>query len=87
MSLKEDKMVNKFIKPGMVVILIPHICRNEMLSGCMMTITEVKDWGCQGYIQATGGNGKMGGQVYYRAKWDEMEFVGFSNFKIEGEEE
>lgn len=62
-------------KPNMVVQLAPD-AGNPMLAYCMMVITEVKPWGCQGYVQATGTNGEHGGQAYYRAKWEEMEFVG-----------
>lgn len=70
------------IETGMVVILRPDNCRNNMLKGCMFTITEIKTWGCQGYVQATGKDEEMGGQVYYRANWDEMDFVGFNPWMI-----
>lgn len=64
------------LEPGMVVQLDPEKVGNPMFGGCMMTVTEPKTWGAQGYVQALGNNGKMGGQAYYRAKWEEMEFVG-----------
>ena len=64
------------IKPGTVVQLDPDNCKNPMLRGCFMTVTEVKEWGVQGYIQCTGTNNEMGGQAYYRAKTDEFEIIG-----------
>ena len=87
MGLKDDPKVEEHIKPGMVVILVPDVVRNKMFNGCLMTITEVKDWGCQGYVQALGSKGEMGGQAYYRANWDEMEFIGFNGWVIGGGDE
>ena len=63
---------------GTIVQLDPDNVRNKMFGGCFMTVTEPKPWGAQGYVQALGENGEMGGQAYYRAKWDEMEVVGFA---------
>lgn len=51
-------------------------CSSTLFAGCMMTITEVKHWGAQGYIQCPGRDGKPGGAAYYRAQWEEMELVG-----------
>lgn len=68
-------MIKQELSPGMVVQLSPE-CRNPMLACCMMTITEPKPWGAQGYVQCTGVDEKMGGQAYYRAQWGEMELVG-----------
>ncbi len=65
------------LKPGDVVQISPE-CRNPMFAGCMMTVTEPKPFGAQGYVQALGTAGKWGGQAYYRALWDEIEFVGKS---------
>lgn len=71
------------LNAGDVVQLNPETCRNPMFGGCMMTVTEPKSWGAQGYVQGLGENGKMGGQAYYRANWDEMEFVGNAVFIVE----
>ena len=60
------------LQVGEIVQLIPDKCKNPMLAGCFMTVTEPKAWGAQGYVQCTGENGKMGGQAYYRAGWEEM---------------
>lgn len=64
------------LKPDDIVQLNPETTRNKMFRGCFMTVTEPKEWGAQGYVQGLGDNGEMGGQAYYRAKWEEMELVG-----------
>lgn len=63
------------LEKGAVVQMSPE-CRNPAFACCFMTITEVKTWGCQGYFQGFGSREESGGQAYYRANWDEMEFVG-----------
>lgn len=73
-------MTKTELKAGHVVILIPGKTRNPMFNGCMMTITEPKEFGAQGYVQALGEDGKMGGQAYYRATWEEMELVGATHW-------
>lgn len=62
--------------PGDIVQLDPYKCGNPMFGGCLMVVTEAKDFGAMGYVQALGQDGKRGGQAYYRAKWEEMEFTG-----------
>jgi hypothetical protein len=69
------------LRPGEVVQLSPTV-GNPMFAYCMMTVTEVKSWGAQGYVQALGENGEPGGQAYYRAKWEEMEYVGKAMWAI-----
>jgi hypothetical protein len=63
------------LEPGDVVQLAPSV-GNPMFAGCMMTVTQPKPWGAQGYVQALGEHGQPGGQAHYRAKWAEMAFVG-----------
>lgn len=63
------------LKEGDVVQLSPAV-GNPMFACCMMTVTEPKSWGAQGYVQMTGEDGKPGGAAFYRAKWEEMEYVG-----------
>ena len=64
------------LSEGEIVQLSPQTCRNRMFAGCMMTVTEPKVFGAQGYVQTTGRDGKPGGQAYYRALWDEIEKTG-----------
>lgn len=66
---------NSELRKGDVVQLSPNV-GNPMFACCMMVVSELKDFGAQGYVQSLGTNGKPGGQAYYRAKWDEMELVG-----------
>lgn len=64
------------LKPGEIVQLNPIKTRNRAFAGCFMVITEPKPWGAQGYVQALGPDRvTVGGQAYYRAKWDEMELT------------
>lgn len=65
----------KTLKAGDVVQLGPE-CSNPMLAFCMMTVTEPKSFGAVGYVQSLGSGGQQGGMAYYRAKWEEFEFVG-----------
>jgi|GEM_PF-1508673 len=65
--------------------LNPNTTRNQMFAGCFMTVTEIRPWGVQGYVQALGRNGKPGGQAYYRAKWNEIEHAGKAIWVISGE--
>ena len=73
---KERAMKATEIKIGDIVQLSPETCKNKMFSGCLMTVTEPKSWGAQGYVQALGVHEQPGGQAYYRATWDEMEPTG-----------
>lgn len=75
------------LRPGMVVQLSPFACRNPMFGGCMMVVTEPKQFGAQGYVQGLGEGGEMGGQAYYRAQWEEMEVVGFAEWVAGGDAE
>lgn len=64
------------LKEGEIVQLNPETCLNRMFAGCMMTVTEAKPWGAQGYVQGLGQDERPAGQAYYRARWDEMERTG-----------
>lgn len=71
------------LKRGCVVQLNPETCKNPMLGGCFMTVTEPKSFGAMGYVKALGTDGQIGGQAYYRASFAEMEFIGFATFIVE----
>lgn len=75
-------MQKQELKRGDVVQLGPDT-KNPMFKFCFMTVTETKDFGAQGYVQALGENSEPGGQAHYRANWDEMEFVGGAVWVIE----
>jgi len=70
-------MQKQKLKPGQLVQLNPEVVGNKAFAGCIMVVTEPKEWGAQGYVQALGENStEPGGQAYYRAQWQEMELVG-----------
>lgn len=68
-------MIRRDLKIGDVVQLGPTTS-NPMFAHCFMTITETKPWGAQGFVQVPGQGNEGGGQAYYRAKFEDMEFVG-----------
>jgi hypothetical protein len=57
------------IKVGDIVQVDPS---KEMFGACMVTVTEVKDWGIQGYVQSAG----VEGQQYIRLNTGEFERTG-----------
>jgi len=69
-------MEQQELKAGQLVQLNPKEVGNKMFAACVMVVTEAKQWGAQGYVQALGKYGQAGGQAHYRAKWEEMELVG-----------
>lgn len=71
------------ITEGCVVQLSPTVTKNPMFAGCMLTVTEVKSWGVQGYVQALGSDGNGGGQAYYRAEHGTFEYVGIAPWVAE----
>lgn len=75
-------MKQQELREGQLVQLNPETCRNPMFAACIMTVTEPKPWGAQGYVQALGQDGEPGGQAYYRALWDEMEPVGQAEWVV-----
>jgi hypothetical protein len=70
------------MKVNDVVQINPEKATNLAFGGCFMIVTEVKSWGVQGYVQAFGTREKIGGQAYYRAKFDEIKYVGRAVFEI-----
>jgi len=58
---------------------------NPIFAGCLMTVTDPKPWGAQGYVQSLGEKGKAGGKAYYRCNFEDMEFVGVNHWRIENE--
>ena len=77
------------LRPGDIVQLSPETCGNKAFCGCLMVVTEPKSWGAQGYVQGLGDDREhMGGQAYYRARWDEMEPTGGATvWEIDREED
>jgi len=45
--------------------------------GCLLIVTEVKGFGCQGFVQSVGATfDEPGGQFYLRPSWELMEPTG-----------
>ncbi len=63
------------LKKGDVVQLSPD-AKHPGFACCMMVVSEPKSFGAQGYVQSLGTREEPGGQAYYRAVWEEMEFIG-----------
>lgn len=55
---------------------------------CFIQVTEVKEWGIQGFVCMPEKRGQLPGQAYTRAKWEDIEYVGKATFVagITGEE-
>lgn len=66
---------------GSVVQLSPSV-GNPMFACCMLTVTDIREWGVQGFVQSLGEGGEPGGQAFYRAKWKEIEYVGKAVWSI-----
>ena len=64
-------------KEGVVVQLTPE---TNFPYG-LMTITEVKNYGCQGYIQCFDKPGQAPEHAFYRARWEQMYYVGKTNWE------
>lgn len=67
---------NKDLKIGTIVQLDAEKTENKMFASTLMVVTEIKPWGVQGYVQALGSNGQMGGQAHYRAEFGTFHLTG-----------
>lgn len=68
---------------GDVVQLGPQ-AGNPAFAYSFLTVTEVRSWGVQGYVQVLGTRAAgPGGQAYYRAGWDEFEYVGKAVWQVQ----
>lgn len=63
------------VKVGSVLQIDPAI-KDSFFAACLMTVTEVKEWGVQGFVCSPGKRGEMPGQAYTRQKWETVEYVG-----------
>lgn len=65
------------LKEGDIVQLDPNQTSHAAFNGCFLVISEIYDWGVQGYIQNIGVTlDEMGGQIYYRANHGTYQKVG-----------
>lgn len=76
-------MQKQKLEAGDLVQLNPELVGNKAFAACIMVVTEPKEWGAQGYVQALGEkNSEPGGQAFYRAQWPEMELVGRAEWML-----
>jgi hypothetical protein len=54
---------------GDIVQIDPSL---DVFGGCMLVVTEVREWGVQGYVQSAG----VPGQQYMRVNWAEFKDTG-----------
>jgi hypothetical protein len=57
------------IEVGDIVQVDPS---KEVFGGCLVVVSEVKNWGIQGYVQSAG----VEGQAYVRLDFDSFETTG-----------
>lgn len=70
---------------GDVVQLDPEKQAEGFFAGCFMMVTEPKSWGAQGFICMPGERGTLPGRAYFRAKHEDMHYVGRAEF-VPGDE-
>lgn len=69
------------VQVGDIVQISPDFDSNGF-GACLMTVTEVKAWGLQGYVQIP-----KGGQAYYRVKHGDYEPTGGRAVWLIGDDE
>ena len=105
-------MLQGELERGDVVQLNPDTVENRAFRGKLMTVSEVRSWGAQGYVEnislppdiegaakelgidveklrdALGHPGVVtyNNRAYYRARWEDMEYVGRSVWELAEEE-
>lgn len=76
-------MQKRELKAGDLVQLNPELVGNKAFSACIMVVTDVYEWGVQGYVQSLGETREHpGGQAYIRVQWPEMELVGEAEWVV-----
>jgi hypothetical protein len=74
------------IEPGDIVQISPEFEGNRAFAGCLMIVTEVFDWGVQGYVQALGQTRVHHGELaYIRLQTGDVEPTGGRAVWIVGE--
>lgn len=60
---------------GSVVQLNEH-ASDDCYVGCLLIVTELKEWGVQGFIPTPKQLDAPAAQIYLRPKWDAIEWIG-----------
>lgn len=61
-------LIKRRIEVGDIVQLDPQKTGNPAFAACFMVVTDLKEWGVQGYVQALGTRDGPGGIAYYLAE-------------------
>lgn len=72
------------LEPGDVVQIDPE--SGGFFSGCFMLVTEPKSWGAQGFISIPRSRDELPGRAFFRARFDQMEYVGKAEWVPKGPE-
>jgi hypothetical protein len=75
-----------FVRRGSVVQIHPTLC-GPLFQGCFLLVTEVKTWGVQGFFAIPKNREEPPGEAYFRAKWEEIEYVGLAPWVPDREED
>ena len=59
------------VLPGDIVQANPETSKTSKWGPCLIIVTEVKNWGIQGYTSVP-----MGGDAYIRLRWEDIEPTG-----------
>lgn len=70
--LENAQKTNAYIQVGSVVQISPE--KESKFKACFLLVTECFDWGVQGFVAIPTADGV--GEAYYRARWDEISFIG-----------
>lgn len=62
--------------PALEVNDVVQLGPNTSFPYCFMVVTEVKSFGAQGYVMVPGDLREVPGQAYYRAKHEDMDYIG-----------
>lgn len=79
-------MEKRQLEIGDIVQISPE---HERFPGQLLQVTEPKEWGCQGcvYMDTDLECVRFDGRAYARIKWDDMEFIGHSEWIWEKKED
>lgn len=76
-------MQKQKLETGDLVQLNPELMGNKAFAACIMIVTDVYEWGAQGYVQTLGETrDQPGGQAFIRVHWPEMELVGRAEWMV-----
>lgn len=75
-------MDKRDLEIGDVVQIDPET-KDCFFRGCFMVVTEPKEWGAQGAISMPESRKTLPAYAYYRATWEQMEYVGKATWILE----